>query len=200
VFIEGKYGSPPPLELPEPKGITVSVKKAAEILGVSSATLKRKAPEWGLTTFWDGRGRRYSPRELKEAQDGLLEPKKQTATQDLDALHAYHMPGGYRFRVYRTDEYRGYVGFFVFEKLDEVFTTLQDDLGYGVYYLKLLDENNRMTGHNFSLSIISDPPDDDRAEKLEELRDLKATTRSAKNPEKFMAGQLLQAMRSEEGE
>lgn len=199
MLIQGKYGSPP-IEMPDPKGITISIKRAAEFLGVSSATLKRRASQWGLTIFWDGRGRRFSPRELREAQEGLLEPKKQTATQDLDALYAYEMPGGYRFRVYRTDKYRGYVGFFVFEKLSEVFTTLQNDLGYGVYYLKLLDENNRMTGLNFSLSIISDPSDDDRAEKLEELRELKATTRSAKDPGEFMVRKLFQAIKSEEGE
>lgn len=199
MLINGKYGSPP-IETPTAKGITVSVKKAAEILGVSSATLKRKASEWGLTTFWDGRGRRFSTRELKEAQEGLLEPKKQIATQDLDVLYAYEMPGGYRFRVYRTGEDKGYVGFFVFEDLQYVRTTLRNDLGHGVYYLKLLDEHNRMTGLNFSLSIISDPSDDDRAEKLEELRELKTTIRSAKDPGEFMARRLFQAIESEEGE
>ncbi len=193
MLINGRTGSPP-LEIPEPKGITVSVKKAAEILGVSSATLKRRAPEWGLTIFWDGRGRRFSPRELREAQEGLLEPRKQTATQNLDALYGYEMPGGYRFRVYRTDEGKGYVGLFIFENLRHVRNTLQDELGAGIYYLKLLDENNRMTGHNFTVSVGA-PNDPERVDKLEELRELKETKRYAKNPETFLEKWALQKMR-----
>jgi len=171
MFIDGKPGSTP-LEIPQPQGITVSVKKAAEILGISSSTLKRKAPQWGLTIFWDGRGRRFSPRELREAQDGLLEPRKQTATQDLDALRGYEMPGGYRFRVYRTDRDKGYVGFYAFENLRYVHTTLKNELGGGTYYLKLLDANNRMTGHTFALNV-SAPDDAERVEKLAKLREAK---------------------------
>ncbi len=198
MLIAGKPGSPP-LETPTPQGITVSVKKAAETLGVSSSTLKRKASEWGLTIFWDGRGRRFSPRELREAQEGLLEPRKQTATQDLDALYGYDMPGGYRFRVYRTDEDKGYVGFFAFENLRQVFTTLKNDQGYGTYYLKLLDEDNRMTGHTFTLSV-PDPDDEERAETLAKLRDLREARRSAKNPGELMAKLVIQSMRREREE
>lgn len=193
--IDGKPGSPP-LESPTPKGITVSVKRAAEILGVSRSTLKRKASELGLTVFWDGRGRRFSMRELREAQEGLLEPKKQVATQDLGALHGYDIPGGYRFRVYRTDQYKGYAGFFAFEDLRQVFTTLQNDLGYGTYYLKLLDENNRMTGHNFTLSV-SAPDDAERVEKLAELRELREAKRYAGDPGTLIAKLAIQAMRRE---
>ncbi len=195
MLIEGRPGSPP-IETLTPQGITVSVKKAAEILGVSSSTLKRKASVWGLTIFWDGRGRRFSRRELREAQEGLLEPRKETATQDLDALYGYEMPGGYRFRVYRTDEDKGYVGFFAFEDLEHVFTTLQNDLGYGTYYLKLLDEDNRMTGHNFALTVAA-PNDVERGEKLAELRELRKLKRYARDPGKLMAKWAIQTMRRE---
>ena len=41
---------------------------------------------------------------------------------------------------------------------------------------------------------------DDRAEKLAELRELKATTRSAKDPGEFMVRRLFQAIESEDGE
>lgn len=195
MLIEGRPGYPP-IETLTPQGITVSVKKAAEILGVSPSTLKRKASEWGLTIFWDGRGRRFSMRELREAQEGLLEPTKQVATQDLDALHGYDMPGGYRFRVYRTDEDKGYVGFFAFEDLQYVYTTLQNDLGYGTYYLKLLDEDNRMTGHNFALSVPA-PNDAERVEKLAELRQLREVKRYARDPGKLIAKWAIRAMRRE---
>jgi len=178
MLIEGRPGYPP-IETPTPQGITISVKKAAAVLGVSPSTLKRKAPQWGLTIFWDGRGRRFSMKELREAQEGLLEPRRQTATQDLDALHGYEMPGGYRFRVYRTGEDKGYVGFYAFENLRYVHTTLKNELGGGTYYLKLLDEDNCMTGHNFSLNV-SAPDDAERVEKLAELRELREAKRYAK--------------------
>ena len=124
-------------------------------------------------------------KELREAKEGLLEPRKQVATQNLDVLHAYEMPGGYRFRVYRTGEDKGYVGFFAFEDLQHVYNTLRYELGHGVYYLKLLDENNRMTGHNFALTVAA-PPDEETAEKLAELRELKEAKRYARDPDEFI--------------
>ncbi len=80
-----------PLEIEEPEGMTVSVGEAARILGTSRSTLKRRSHEWGLRTFWDRRGRRYSVGELKKAREGVLKPRKPAnLTLDIDSIRNYN--------------------------------------------------------------------------------------------------------------
>ena len=156
-----------------PEGMTVSIGAAARILGTSSSTLKRRGAEWGLRTFWDGRGRRYSVHELQSVKEGILKPQEPCdITQDLTAVRMYDLPGGYRFRVYRTGTFKGYVGFFAFEKYEYIELDLSYALGEGTYYLKLLDENNRMTRYTFVVHL-DDPDDPERQEELEYKRNMR---------------------------
>ena len=166
-----------PLEIDAPEGITVSVGEASRILGTSRSTLKRRASEWGLRTFWDGRGRRYSLKELEEVKGGVLKPRAPaTTTLDLESIRGYSIPGGYRFRVYRTGADRGYLGYFASEKYDDVISWLSYTFGAGTYYLKLLDERNMMTGYNFIADVYG-PLDEESRRQLEELEVIRTFTR-----------------------
>ncbi len=169
------------LETHPSEGMTVSVGKAARILGTSSSTLKRKASEWGLTTFWDRRGRRYSVRELEEAKRDLLKPTEPAnLTQPLEAIEKYNIPGGYRFRVYGGSNNKGYLGFYGVEQYYHIIDLLEREFGAGTYYLKLLDEDNRMTGYTFAV-YICDPSDEDEYDQVEELRKLRRDNRFYKH-------------------
>ena len=175
------------IKMDPPGGMTISVGEAAQLLNTSRSTLKRHAAEWGLRTFWDGRGRRYSFQELKEVRDGTPEPQEPPAmTRELDAITQYDLPGGYRFRVYRTDSEKSYVGFFAFEEYDHIESELSYALGAGTYYLKLLDENNRMTPYTFVVHLLD--PDEERQEELAELRSIKQMTRHYINMTEAMKG------------
>jgi len=175
------------IKMDPPGGMTISVGEAARLLNTSRSTLKRHAAEWGLRTFWDGRGRRYSSQELKAVRDGTPPPQEPPAmTRELDAITQYDLPGGYRFRVYRTDSEKSYVGFFAFEEYYHIERELSYELGAGTYYLKLLDENNRMTPYTFVVYLLD--PDEERQEELAELRSIKRMTRHSINITKILKG------------
>lgn len=162
-----------------PRGITASVGEASRILGTSRSTLKRRASEWGIHTFWDGRGRRYSLNELEKAKKGLLDPiAPATTTLDLESIRRYALPGGYRFRVYQTGKKeKGYLGYFASERYDDLEIWISCTFGAGRYYVKLLDENNKMTGLNFFVEV-DDPYDDESRKQMEELKTIRAFTRA----------------------
>ena len=148
------------LEIDTPEGMTVPVGQAARILGVSGSTLKRRASEWGLRTFWDRRGRRYSIVELEKLKHSPSSPRKPaTVSLDFDSIMEYDIPGGYRFRVYGTGANKGYLGCFVGKQADDVIYRVRAEFGGGTYYLKLIDEDRRMTGYNFT-AHMEGPPDE----------------------------------------
>ena len=89
-------------------------------------------------------------------------------TLDIEALRAYPVQPAYRFRVYRVGERKGYLGSFGEEDPDQVVTMIRYDYGAGIYYLKLVDGEGRMTGHNFRIEFFG-PPDGDARERLERL-------------------------------
>lgn len=141
----------------DPGGITISVGRAARVLNTSSSTLKRRAAEWGIPVFWDRRGRRYRIADLNMARDGLLVgPAPVPTTMDLESLTRYARDGGYRFRAYRTGVDQGYLGYLAAKDHDHAVSLLRSRYGFGTYYLKLLDKNDRMTSRNFSV-VILDP-------------------------------------------
>jgi len=152
-----------------PEGITVPVRKAARMLDVSVSTLKRRAAEWGLRTFWDKRGRRFLIGELEATKRGLLKPiKSDVVNNDFDSLMDYTMPHGYRFRVYKTTgRNRGYIGCYCGSNIWEVEKIIQDEYGEGTYYLKLLDADYRMTGFTFTLELEDTPDKEVRNDCLE---------------------------------
>ena len=185
---------PKSLEMDAPKGMTVSVGEAARILGVSRSTLKRKSGVWGLTTFWDGRGRIYSVNELGLVEKGILEPKKAaTVSLDFEEIWNYSpLPGGYRFRIYGGAGNRGYLGCFGSRDPGSVLQWLKETYGEGIYYLKLLGEGGRMTGYNFRVCI--DDVDEDKEAEFAELRLLKTLSGSYRK----MARQLKESSQNHE--
>ena len=142
-------------QLDVPNGMTITISKAAELLGVSISTLKRRASEWGIRTFWDKRGRRYLPSDIEASKKGLLEPVvPATLTMDISSIDSFPCPHGYRFRVYRSEgETTGYLGFYCSDNIMEVMDLIRRDHGNGKYHLKLLDAENRMTGYNFTMAL-----------------------------------------------
>jgi len=161
-----------------PSGRTVSIGEAARLLNTSRSTLKRKGTEWGLSIFWDGRGRRYSVRELEELRRGepLESRKPDTISQHVGAAYKHLAPTGYRFRVYGTGSNKGYLGFFSGQSYFDVTSRIQKDFGHGRYYLKLVDEDGNMTGDTF-WADMADPSDDESWDRLEILRNTRALTR-----------------------
>lgn len=90
-----------PLEIDVPRGVTVPPGRAAEILGVSVSSLKKRASEWGLHTFWEANGDRYSLIELEAAKLGVLEAVEPVMIiLDFDSIAEYFIPDGYGFIVY----------------------------------------------------------------------------------------------------
>ena len=71
---------------------------------------------------------------------------------------------------------KGYLGCFGSEEYDHVIQWLLERFGNGAYYLKLIDEDNRMTGYNFVLEIDA-PYDDESCQRFQELRVFKSLTR-----------------------
>ena len=85
-----------PLEIDVPRGVTVHPGRAAEILGVSVSSLKKRASEWGLHTFWEANGGRYSLIELEAAKLGVLEAVGPVMIiLDFDSIAEYFIPDGY---------------------------------------------------------------------------------------------------------
>ncbi len=154
-----------------PDGRTFSAKKAADLLEVSVYTLKSRSHEWGLHTFWDGRGRRYLIKEIEEAKHGNLKPIEQdVVTEDLDFLFEHPSLDGYRFKVYRTDKL-SYLGCYGSDSANDVIELIREDHGGGTYHLKLLDNNYRMTGYNFTINIAGIIPETEAERKaLKELK------------------------------
>jgi hypothetical protein len=172
-----KRGEEPELSGTGAPGMTVSVGKAARILDVSRDTLKLRAAEWGLTTFWDRRGRRYLISELEATRKGMLEPKpKDTVTLDFYSLEErFPLLDVYRFRIYRTGQNRGYIGLFVSRRYADVVKWLRENHGDGTYILKLLDEGEKMTRFNFALCITD--VDEETQEMIDDLESIKSFTK-----------------------
>jgi len=144
------------LESKVPKGVTVPPVRAAKLLGVSTYTLKRKASEWGLHTFWDVKGRQFSLNEIEMARKGLLEPAESgTETLDFSSLRDYSIPDGYGFIVYAVEPWR-YLDRYLEDDLQQAERWVWEKYGGGKYLLKLVDPEMRMTGYNFSLRIEED--------------------------------------------
>ena len=157
-----------------PHGMNVAVGAAAKTLGVSRSTLKRRASQWGLTTFWDRRGRRFALHEIEAAKKGMLEPKKPaTLTLDIEQLSLFSIPDGHRFRVYKTERLdKGYIGYYGGQNYGDVLNRLRSDHGGGVFHLKLLEPDGCMTGLNFTVSI-DEPPGDE----LQEIENMGTLTK-----------------------
>jgi len=149
-------------------GMTVSIGNAAKILSVSASTIKRHEAEWGLHTFWDRRGRRYLIQDLEALRMGA--PLPTPTAQDTEGMDDYLL--GCRFRIYGTGLNKGYLGFFACQEYDELKDWLSQNFGAGTYYLKLLDEGNRMTGRNYTIEI-EDPHDEENRAKLGAARDIR---------------------------
>lgn len=140
-------------EVADPGGQTLPLGGAAKMLGVSGSTLKRRASEWGLRTFWDKRGRRYALCDIRACKAGTLEkqkPEKETAP--LRKAAQYFSVGGYSFRIFRSDRGgtgKGYLGLVRTSDIDRIAPWLLSQFGEGYYFLKLLDEEDRMTDSDF---------------------------------------------------
>lgn len=144
------------LESKIPKGVTVPPARAAKLLGVSAYTLKKRASEWGLHTFWDVKGRQFSLNEIEMARKGLLEPAEpDTETLDFRDIRHYSIPDGYGFIVYGKDPWR-YLERYLEDDLEQAERWVREKYGTGEYLLKLVDPEMRMTGYNFSLRIEED--------------------------------------------
>lgn len=145
---------PARVDRPTPGGKTVSVKEAARILNTSASTLKRKAADWGIPVFWDGRGRKFAVADLNRAKRGLLVGRpSQSSTEDIDALTTHPMADHYRLRAYRVGDRKGYIGLCEAQEPCEVVNWVSLNFGPGKYRLKLLTDAGKMTPHNFVVNI-----------------------------------------------
>lgn len=152
-----------------PIGVTVTTGEAARILGVSQSTFRRRASDWGLNPLWDKRGRRYQVFELMKLKKEPLDHKNiASITQPLSSIERYKKLG-FRFRIYGSGNRKGYLGFYACQDWREVERWLSRNYGKGTYYLKLLDDNNTMTEHNF-VTTVDDPKDDNGVKEMVLIR------------------------------
>lgn len=161
-----------PLDITHPRGVTVGPRKAAELLNVSLSEFNRRAPEWGLTTYWDTGGRRYTLTDLEAAKMGLLEPvEPPTVDLDFELMKQYDIPEGSGFRVHGKGVRRArYLGHYSGPDPYAVKEWLKERYGGGKYALRLIDSEGRLTKYKFVLTIGGPSRIDDEEDVYREER------------------------------
>ena len=146
------------LEIDIPSGVTLPPCKAAEILGLSISTLKRRSSEFGIRTFWDSNGRRFSLSDIEAAIQGHSEPVEPgVLTLDFDSIGDFSIPDEFGFVVYGEGFRQRNMGRYFGPDLVGVRQWIRDRYGGGRYLLKLVDLQGRMTKYNFILEIDGEP-------------------------------------------